>query len=157
MKPHQDMSAPGLEASLCQRCGSTLPAADAVCALCDGELAAPPREGAVGGKYSCPSCSRSFSKPAFTLEPANAKWYVPQVQKLACPHCKTHLLDSRNPPLSAYQVFALFVLATCAQFFVPAAHAQTVRIAVVLVLIAIYLRRRAWGQPESQRYVRDEA
>lgn len=156
MQPHTDFPAPDVEASRCQRCGCPLSAADGVCVQCDAELAAPPPAGPLAGKYNCPGCSLSFSKPVFTLEPVNAKWYVPQVQKLACPHCKTHLLDSRNPPLSTYQIFALLVLATCSPLLVPARHAQTVRIVLVFVLLAIYLWRRSWGVPVSRRYVRDE-
>lgn len=156
MSTRQDLSVPSSGALACQQCGRALPAADAVCAPCNAELAAPPADGLITGKYSCPSCARKFPKPAFALEPANAKWYVPQVQKLVCPHCNIQLLDSRNPPLSPYQVFALFVLATCAPLFVPTAYAQTVRIVLVIALLATYLWRRAWRLPESRRYIRDQ-
>lgn len=157
MNTRQGLSAPSTGALACEGCGCALPSADAVCAQCNAALAAPPDEGLITGKYSCPGCARTFPKPASVLVPANAKWYVPQVQKPACPHCNIQLLDSRNPPLPPYQIFALFVLATCAPLLVPAAYAQGVRIVLVLALIATYLWRRAWRVPESRRYVRDES
>jgi hypothetical protein len=109
------------------------------------------------GKHNCPSCHLPFSKPAFVLMPADAKWYASQVQRLACPHCNALLVDTRNPRLSAYQIVGLIFLATCAQFLLPAAYAGTGRIAIALALLALYCYRRSWGVPDSRRYIRDEA
>ena len=151
-----DLAAPSA-AHFCQRCHSALPAAEAVCAQCDAELSAPAHASKPAGKHHCPSCQLTFSRPAQVLTPANARWYVPQVHRLACPHCGTLLLDTRNPRLSTPQVLALFFLVACGPLLLPAAYAMSGRIAIVVFLLALYAWRRSWGVPDSRRYVRDEA
>ncbi|SDO12933.1 hypothetical protein SAMN05216303_101593 [Rhodoferax sp. OV413] len=157
MSPHTDNPAPASEARTCERCGCELPSADAVCAKCDSELSARAKGPQFLGKHNCPSCQLAFSKPAFVLTPAGAKWYVPQVQRLACPHCNAFLLDTRNPRLSSSQIFALLFLVVCAQFLLPAPYALPGRIAIAFALLALYVYRRSWGVPDSRRYIRDEA
>lgn len=137
----------------CERCGRALPAIDAVCEACETELSAPAVDHA-HGPYRCPACERPFKRPDFTLVPAQARWYVPQSQALACPHCRALLLDRLNPKMPAREAFALMALAVAAQFMLPIRHTRIAMMVLVLVYLGLQLYRRAWGLPKDQRYAR---
>lgn len=80
----------------CSNCGRPLPAANAICLVCDRELS--PNE--VAGRYRCPSCCGRFDHPALAPWPPYAKWYQPQAPKAQCPHCKLFLRDKKVLPIT---------------------------------------------------------
>jgi hypothetical protein len=157
MNPLSDPVPQASEPSHCESCGRNIPKPEAVCIQCDQESAAASAAIPPGGKYPCPACSQTFEKPRMVLVPADAKWYVPQVQASACPHCCVRLRDVRTPHLSQLQVVGLFVFAVCAPLLVPADYATAARTCVVICLLTIYASLRSWGVPDSRRYVPHEA
>jgi uncharacterized paraquat-inducible protein A len=141
----------------CERCGTLLPAIDAVCPRCDRELATP-EPSPPAGTYRCPACDARFDRPTPTLRPRQAPWYRPQFPAIQCPHCATELRDRKRVHHSVREL-ALFWLALVAADFSPwRPYAQ---IAVAVVFFAVELRRwlrvRSASIPEAERFAIEDA
>lgn len=141
----------------CANCNKVLTQADSICTECDEQLAMDADAPVPPGKHHCPVCQRSFGKPAVVLWPVTAKWYMPQVDRLQCPHCKVLLLDRRSLRLPPWQLILFVVVTLFAQLGLPANYARVVLITLILICLALILRQRTWRVPDSQRYVQDEA
>lgn len=85
----------------CAQCGRLLPAANAICDVCDRELSASLRDALHApfneGDYICPQCLQHFGQHITVLYPPNAPWYRPQSRQSACPHCKTAITWLKLP------------------------------------------------------------
>jgi phage FluMu protein Com len=141
----------------CANCNKTLAEVDSICSDCDAKLAAESGATVPPGKHNCPVCRQSFGKPAVTLWPEVSKWYAPRTQRLQCPHCKTLLLDTRNPRLPTIHLAILLVAILVAKFGLPQSYSPAALTTIALLIVVFYVRRRSWNVPDSRRYVRDEA
>jgi uncharacterized paraquat-inducible protein A len=133
----------------CSNCGRLLPAANAICPICDQELS-PNKD---TGRYRCPSCYNRFDQPALALWPPHAKWYQPQEQKAQCPYCKLFLRDKKVLRLTWIDWVTGGALVVAANIW----HLK-IAIAGILLLgivsVQLVRQRRAWKSVrcEEERY-----
>lgn len=88
--------------------------------------------------------------------PVDAKWYVPKLHRMQCPHCQVLLLDTRHPRLPPRQIAFLVASTLLVQFGLPTRYARAGLAVLIFIFCVLYIRRRLWGVPDSQRYALDD-
>lgn len=136
----------------CENCGAELPSVSAICAHCEKEFSSSQPD-APPGKHICPKCNLRFNAPIFVWWPMGAPWYVPQVQRIQCPHCKCLLRDRKSASYSGKERIA-FVGAWVLATLIPSrvGYLKWLMVIPVIALFIFTIRRIEWFVSDENRY-----